>query len=38
VPVAFVVAWPLPLFGVPLIGLLLIDVVPGAFRDRRRVA
>ncbi|WP_328475202.1 PepSY domain-containing protein [Actinoplanes sp. NBC_00393] len=35
VPVVFAVAWALPLFGIPLIAFLLIDVVTGAVRNRR---
>jgi uncharacterized iron-regulated membrane protein len=36
VPVVFAVAWALPLFGVPLLAFLVIDLVVGAVRGRRR--
>jgi uncharacterized iron-regulated membrane protein len=36
VPVVFALGWALPLFGVPLAAFLLIDVVTGAARGRRR--
>ncbi len=38
VPVVFALAWVLPLFGIPLAAFLLIDVVVGAYRNRRRDA
>ncbi|WP_306210285.1 PepSY-associated TM helix domain-containing protein [Actinoplanes sp. RD1] len=36
VPVVFAIGWFMPLFGVPLAGFLLIDVLVGALRRRRR--
>jgi uncharacterized iron-regulated membrane protein len=38
VPVVFAIGWAVPLFGVPLIGFLLVDLVVGAVRARRRTA
>jgi uncharacterized iron-regulated membrane protein len=38
VPLVFAIAWALPLFGVPLAGFLLIDIVAGAISGRRRAA
>jgi len=36
VPVVFAIGWALPLVGVPLVGFLLVDVISGAVRGRRR--
>ncbi|MFI6761018.1 PepSY-associated TM helix domain-containing protein [Micromonospora sp. NPDC050417] len=35
VPVVFAIGWVLPLFGVPLLGFLVVDVIVGAVRGRR---
>jgi uncharacterized iron-regulated membrane protein len=35
VPVVFAIAWVLPLFGVPVLGFLVVDLVVGAIRGRR---
>jgi uncharacterized iron-regulated membrane protein len=35
VPVVFAVGWFVPLFGIPLVAFLLIDVIVGAVRGRR---
>ncbi|MBM2614250.1 PepSY domain-containing protein [Actinoplanes sp. LDG1-06] len=36
VPVVFGLAWVVPMFGIPLAGFLLIDILVGAYRGRRR--
>lgn len=38
VPVVIAIGWALPLLGVPLIGFLLVDVIVGSVRARRRAA
>jgi uncharacterized iron-regulated membrane protein len=35
VPVVFAIAWALPLFGVPLVAFLAVDLALGALRSRR---
>jgi uncharacterized iron-regulated membrane protein len=36
VPVVLAVGWFLPMFGIPLVGFILFDVILGAVRNRRR--
>ncbi|MGX6607736.1 PepSY-associated TM helix domain-containing protein [Micromonosporaceae bacterium Da 78-11] len=38
VPVVFVIAWILPLFGIPLLAFLAVDLIIGAIRGRNRPA